>query len=369
MQPPTKYTLSPDVILRAEPQYYNSYSAFNYKTVQSRVLTQEEMKALQYIQTRSATLEEIAAASGLKHKALEKFLKELQKQGFVQVNQQPQVSMAPPPVNPEAYHNFPIPFLSAPSQVDFFITSRCNLHCAHCFAEVKTHQATDYPLKELEAAFKMLEQAGVLEVRVSGGEPLLHGDVFGVLELLGQSRFRKVMLTNGTLLTQEIVLALKVAGVTPTVSLDDSDAETHDSFRGAEEAHRRTLEGMKLLQKLGVEYGINCCLNRKNLNRIQDIIDLASEYGASRIAFLDLKPIGRMRGNTEWLPTNSEYEAALKELFIARAKNRKIEVSVDAYLHCYPLQESTALAKKGGSLMQGRHLKVKRRLRRYSLPL
>jgi radical SAM protein with 4Fe4S-binding SPASM domain len=347
MQTPTKYNLSPDIILRAEPQYYRSYSAFNYKTVQSQTLTHEEMKVLHYIQTHSASIEEIAAASGLKRKALEKFLKELQKQEFVQVNQQPPSSRAPSPVNPEAYRSFPIPFLSAPSQVDFFITSRCNLHCVHCFAEVKTRQATDYPLKELEAAFRMLEQVAVLEVRVSGGEPLLHGDVFGVLELLGKSRFRKVMLTNGTLLTEALVLALKAAGVTPTVSLDDSDAETHDSFRGVEDAHRRTLEGMKLLQRFGVEYGINCCLNKKNLTRIDAIIDLASEYGASRIAFLDLKPIGRMRGNTEWLPTNSEYEAALKKLFIARAKNRKIEVSVDAYLHCYPMRESVALAEKG----------------------
>ncbi|HEY9760014.1 MAG TPA: radical SAM protein, partial [Oculatellaceae cyanobacterium] len=112
-------------------------------------------------------------------------------------------------------------------------------------------------------------------------------------------------------------------------------------------SHKRTLEGMKQLQRHGVEYGINCCLNKKNLNRIQDIVDLAAEYGAARIAFLDLKPIGRMRSNNEWLPTNSEYEIALKKLFIARAKNPKIEVSVDAYLHCYPMQESAALAKKG----------------------
>jgi radical SAM protein with 4Fe4S-binding SPASM domain len=104
---------------------------------------------------------------------------------------------------------------------------------------------------------------------------------------------------------------------------------------------------MTLLQKHGVMYGINCCLNKKNLNRIQDIIDLSTEYGASRIAFLDLKPIGRMRNNTEWLPSNAEYEAALKKLFVARAKNPEIEVSVDAYLHCYPMQESVALAKKG----------------------
>lgn len=346
-QSPQKYCLSPDVILRSEPQYYSSFSAFNYKIVQSVALSEAEMKALKFLQNRSATAEETATASGLKQKDCEKFLKERHRDGFVEVNQQPIQPTAISKISPAAFSAFSIPFLSMPAQVDFFITSRCNLHCTHCFAELKTQQAEDYPLQELEAAFKMLEQGNVLEVRVSGGEPLLHREILGVLELLGRSRFRKVLLTNGTMLTEEIVLALKAANVTPTVSLDDSDSETHDLFRGVEGAHRRTVEGLKLLQKHGVEYGINCCLNKKNLNRIQDIIDLTAGYGAARIAFLDLKPIGRMCGNTEWLPTNAEYEGALKKLYIARAKNRRIEVSIDAYLHCYPMQESVALAKKG----------------------
>lgn len=346
MQSPEKYCLNPEVILRSEPQYYGSFSAFNYRTVRSVALSEAEMKILIYIQNRSATAEEAASVSGLKQRDCEKLLKKLYKQGFVRVNQQSQGPTAPLQVSPASFSAFPITFLSAPAQVDFFITSRCNLHCAHCFAE-QPHQTMDYPLKELEAAFKMLEQVGVLEVRVSGGEPFIHTEILGVLALLSRSRFRKVMLTNGTLLTEEIVLALKAADVTPTISLDDSDPETHDRFRGVEGAHRRTLEGMKLLQKHNVVYGINCCLNKKNLNRYQDIIDLAIKYGAARIAFLDLKPIGRMQHNTEWLPTNAEYETALKKLYIARAKNRKIEVSVDAYLHCYPMQESVALAKKG----------------------
>lgn len=349
MQPPQKYSLSPDVILRVEPQYYGSYSAFNYKTVTSQALNEAEMNALKYIQTRTASVEEISKAAGLKPKECEKLLKEMHKQGIIQIDQEPPPAATAPQtqVDPQAYSCFPIPFLSAPSQVDFFITNRCNLHCAHCFADIKDKQATDYPIEELEAAFSMLERMGVLEVRISGGEPLLHGDILRVLELLGHSRFRRVILTNGTLLTEEIVLGLKAAGVMPTVSLDDSDSEAHDQFRGVKGAQRRTVEGLKLLQKHGVEYGINCCLNKKSLKRYQEIIDIAAECGAARIAFLDLKPTGRMRSSPEWMPTNAEYKATLKKLFVARARNRRIEVSVDAYLHCYPMQESVALAKKG----------------------
>jgi sulfatase maturation enzyme AslB (radical SAM superfamily) len=303
--PPAKYSLSPDVILREEPQYYSSYSAFNYKTVTSITLDEAEAKALRYIQTKAASAEEISKNSGLTPKVCEEFLRQMYKHGFVQINKAPPAATMLLQVDTEAYRSFPVPFLSAPAQIDFFITSKCNLHCTHCFAEVKTHQATDYPIDELQTAFAMLERLGVLEVRISGGEPLMHAAILPALELLGKAKFRKILLTNGTLLTAEITRALKAAGVTPTVSLDDSDATAHDSFRGTRGAHKRTIDGLKLLQKGGVEYGINCCLNKKNLNRIQDIIDLAAEYGASRIAFLDLKPIGRMRNNTDWLPATA----------------------------------------------------------------
>ncbi len=346
---PKQYTLCRNVILRSEPQYYDSYSAFNYKTVQTQALNGAEMKALRFIQFRSATVEEVSKASGINQRDCTKLLKEMLKTGFVQVNADPPKvplpqKMAPAP---EAYSHFPIPFLSAPASVDFFITGRCNLHCAHCFADKVQRQNADLSLRDVDSILCQLERMGVLEVRISGGEPLLHGDITAILRLLGEKRFRVALLTNGTLLTEEIVLALKAANITPTVSLDDSLPEEHDLFRGVKGAHERTLEGLKLLKKHGIEYGINCCLNKKNLGRYQDIIDLAAKYGASRIALLDLKPIGRMNSNAEWMPTNSDYEDTLKRLFVARAKNRKIEVSVDAFLHCYPMQESVALAKRG----------------------
>jgi radical SAM protein with 4Fe4S-binding SPASM domain len=348
MHTPLKYTLNPDVILRFEPQYYDSYSAFNYKTVKSQTITKQEITLLKLIQANAATAEELAQEIRIKPKDCEKFLIEMHKKGLVEVNTEPTLKRQNISVNSERFSGFPIPFLSAPATVDFLITSRCNLHCAHCYADNDKAEAQDYPLAALEATFDQLEQIGVLEVRISGGEPLLHKDIHQIIGVLKNKRFRKLLLTNGMLLTDEIVLALKEEGITPTVSLDDCIAEAHNRFRGSMAAFERTLTGLALLQKHGVEYGVNCCLNKNNLNRIQDIIDLCVKYGAARIAFLDLKSTGRMRDNPDWMPTNAEYEAVLKKLFVARAKNRKIDVSVDAFLHCYPMQESIVLAKEQG---------------------
>jgi radical SAM protein with 4Fe4S-binding SPASM domain len=156
-----------------------------------------------------------------------------------------------------------------------------------------------------------------------------------------------VILTNGTLLDGRIVKLLKESGTIPTISLDDSQGKSHDSFRGVEGAFDKTIKAMQLLRDCGVEYGINCCINRINMVRYEEIITLAEKCGASRIAFLDLKPTGRMKNNLSLVPSYREYDGLMAGLLVAKAKHRKIDVALDTFLHCYPLRESILEAKKG----------------------
>jgi radical SAM protein with 4Fe4S-binding SPASM domain len=188
---------------------------------------------------------------------------------------------------------------------------------------------------------------GVFEVRINGGEPLSHREIRRILPNLKQRRFRKVMLTNGTLLDEETALLLKESGIIPTVSLDDSVAEGHDLFRGVKGSFERTIEALKILRKHRVPFGINCCLHKNNLCRYEDVIDLAVEHGACRIAFLDLKPVGRMRNHRDWVPSYGDYEELMKYLEAARIRHKGIDVSLDVFTHCFPMRESVLEARKG----------------------
>jgi radical SAM protein with 4Fe4S-binding SPASM domain len=83
------------------------------------------------------------------------------------------------------------------------------------------------------------------------------------------------------------------------------------------------------------------------LDRYEDIITLAEKYGARRIAFLHLEPVGRMKNNLKFLPSYEEYETMMPVLSLARSRHRRIDVALDVFLHCYPLKESILEAKKG----------------------
>ncbi len=250
--------------------------------------------------------------------------------------------------DPTLYERFVLPFLSAPTSVDLFITSRCNLNCAHCFSNSEDHGVHELSVEEIESILDQLETLGVLELRINGGEPLLHPRINEILMTLKQRRLRKVILTNGTQLDEEKARLLKESETTPTISVDDSSAEGHDLFRGVEGSFQRTIEALKLLQKHGVEYGINCCLHKRNLSNHRKIIDLAVSYGARRIAFLDLKPSLKMKRNLEWMPSYREYQEVLPELMIDRIRYaRKIDVALDTFLTCRPLEEAVKEARRG----------------------
>jgi radical SAM protein with 4Fe4S-binding SPASM domain len=342
-----KLILSPRVVLRSEPQYYDTYAAFEHRKVVTEFISKNEYQALQYIYDKPAELEEISKKSGIELGKAKKFLRDMERKGFVE-RFDPKIEYFIPVrkiFDPKVFHNFKIPILSAPTSVDLFLTSRCNLRCVHCFSAVEGPRKQDFPIEKFKATLQQLEQLGVFEIRINGGEPFLHPEIEEVLLELEDKRFRRVIITNGTLLNEEYARLLRKSGTIPTISLDGAAPEEHDSFRGVPGSFEETLNAMKILKKMNVTYGVNTCIHRKNMKNFSEIIKLAESLGASRIAFLDLKEVGRMKKNSKWIPTQRDYQKTLRKINALKMLNRKIDVSSDVFLHCYPLRESVQEAK------------------------
>ncbi|MFP3952125.1 MAG: radical SAM protein [Candidatus Bathyarchaeia archaeon] len=343
-----KYILEPHVILRSEPQYYNTYAAFHWERAETRLLEEDEFRVMELIYDEPLDVDEIASPMGMRLEDCKDILNGFDDGGFV-TGYKPGMKMSAPKrvdVDPGLFKGFEVPFPSAHISVDIFITSRCNLRCRHCFSN-SGERREDIPLKKFRALLDEMEALGVFEVRLNGGEPLAHPSIKEILLDLSQRRLRRVMITNGTLLNHEKVDLLKSSRTIPTVSLDDSRPEGHDALRGVKGAFKRTLRGMRLLEGEGIEYGINTCLHRGNLARAGEIVDLAARYGASRIALLDLKDVGRMREHGELIPSPEEYRRAAKGLQMIRSITKGTDVSLDLYMRCNPLRESMDELRRG----------------------
>lgn len=91
------------------------------------------------------------------------------------------------------------------------VTRRCNLKCAYCneYDEV----SDPVPLDQLRARLAKLDELGVAIVTLSGGEPLLHPELPTFIAEIRRRGIIAGMITNGFLLSPQLIEALNRAGL------------------------------------------------------------------------------------------------------------------------------------------------------------
>jgi len=192
-------------------------------------------------------------------------------------------------------------------------TRNCNLACVHCRAS-----ATMGPYKdELDTrqGLRLLDQiaeVGKPIIILTGGEPLLREDIFEIARYGTDIGLRMVMALNGTMLTEAIAEKLAQSGIQRiSVSLDGSNAKSHDSFRQVYGAFEGTLAGIELIKNAGIEFQINTTITKTNLEEIPAIQQLAIDLGAVAHHIFLLVPTGRGKYIVDKAINAAEYEQTL----------------------------------------------------------
>jgi radical SAM protein with 4Fe4S-binding SPASM domain len=99
--------------------------------------------------------------------------------------------------------------------------------------------------------------------------------------------------TNGTLIDRDVAARLVDSGIRRvSVSLDGSDAATHDAFRGIPGSFERALEGIAHLRAVGMPVQINMTLARHNAHQLEALFALTERIGAMALHVFALVPVG-----------------------------------------------------------------------------
>ncbi|HOK06344.1 MAG TPA: heme b synthase [Syntrophales bacterium] len=193
------------------------------------------------------------------------------------------------------------------------VTRSCNLACSHCRASAL---AGPYEGElDTDAAVRLLDEIASFArpvIILTGGEPLLRGDILTLVRHGRRRGLRMVLATNGTLVTDDVARELVGAGVARvSVSLDGPDEASHDAFRMVEGAFAGALRGIGALRGAGMPFQINTTVTRENLKSLPEIHDLACRLGAVAHHIFLLVPTGRGRLLTEGAVGPREYEDTL----------------------------------------------------------
>lgn len=184
-------------------------------------------------------------------------------------------------------------------QVNFAITTKCPMRCEHCFEwdNLNLHEA--FTKEELKNVISKLQARGLGHISLSGGEPMVRFN--DMLELIREAdRSTEFwVLTSGFNLDLPRAQKLKQAGATGViVSLDDINAEKHNTFRGHNQAYQMATMAANAINQAGLVLAISVCVLRENANAsfLTAHAEAATAMGADFIQWLEPKAEGNFRG-------------------------------------------------------------------------
>lgn len=188
---------------------------------------------------------------------------------------------------------------------DYFIqlhlTERCNLRCRHCYQTGRKMDEMSLDelkgmIAEISETLKEWKEAYDVDFspsfNVTGGEPLLHENLFDILAEINYRGFRTYLLTNGILVNKKKAMALSLLGVGGVQVSIEGPEEIHDTIRGSG-SFTGSMNGVKNLLDAGLKVTLNVTLSSVNAGYFLDLIDLSSDLGVHRLGFSRLVPSGR----------------------------------------------------------------------------
>ena len=157
----------------------------------------------------------------------------------------------------------------------FFITTKCQLKCKHCFysSELNNPKIKELTLDEIE---KIAEKIPTLEyLQLSGGEPFLRNDIVEILEIFFKRGIRKAMIPTNGFLTKKIIqqaerMKKKNFVFSIMISIDGFE-DIHNNIRGMD-CFKNAMETFEGLKKLGIDVGFNVSLSKLNYSTYIDLI-------------------------------------------------------------------------------------------------
>lgn len=222
------------------------------------------------------------------------------------------------------------------------ITHRCPLQCPYCSNPV----ALERPAEELSAAewarvFDEAAALGVVQLHVSGGEPLARRDVMEIIAAARAAGLYVNLITAAVNLTPERADALVQAGVDHVqISFQDAVAEGCDRITHYDGAFGKKLAAARLVTERGLPLTVNAVVHRQNLDRIEAIIALAEELGAHRLEVAHTQYYGwAYRNRAALMPLREQVEAATRSVEAARLRLQGrllIDYVVPDYYARYP---------------------------------
>ena len=185
------------------------------------------------------------------------------------------------------------------------LTFACNLRCGFCYTDSPRHTLARTPELSDDEWRRVVDEtirAGVLEAVVTGGEPLLRGDLtLDVLERLDAAGVATYLNTNGWFVDDAVADRLaRLRRLHVYVSIDGATAARHDAARGVPGSWRRAVLGTSRLLDRGVPTRAVQVVTPENHAEVERSLDLFWTLGVASVHLAPVALIGAAARGGDW---------------------------------------------------------------------
>ncbi len=153
---------------------------------------------------------------------------------------------------------------AGPGFCHFAITDACNARCSFCsFWRNRSGRSTYVSADAASDAIGILYRHGIRYLIISGGEPFLHPELDRIIRCASEKGVRVIIVTNGSLLSSGRIESVAGAGLSSfEISVDATDATTHEANRGLPGLCDRIRTANRMIQSLGLRSTASVAISR-----------------------------------------------------------------------------------------------------------
>lgn len=194
------------------------------------------------------------------------------------------------------------------------LTHRCPLRCPYCSNPLElSKRSAELSTAEWIDVFEQAAALGVLQVHLSGGEPTARKDLDDLIRGARACGLYTNLITAAVLLDDARIDALAAAGVDHVqISIQDADPVGAEIIGGYPGAHAKKIAAAKAVRAAGLPLTLNAVMHRANLDRLQDVIDLAIALDAHRLEIANVQYYGwAFENRRALLPTRAQVDRSI----------------------------------------------------------
>lgn len=240
------------------------------------------------------------------------------------------------------YEKKGVDFNTNPFVVIWEMTRACDLACVHCRAAAQSRRS-NFELTTAEG-FSLLDDIKKLDPRVfviTGGDPLKREDLYDTIAYAKKIGLEPSVTPSATpLLTPEAITKMKQHGVARlAISLDASNAPSHDAFRRVPGSFDLTIRAIRAAQSENIPVQINSTVSRRTVDDMENLANLLTQFdNVVMWSVFFLVPTGRAK--TADMIEPEEVEQLFGKLYaISQRVNFNVRTTEAMHYRRYVLQQ------------------------------